>query len=71
MVLKRNGKTLRVVFARADAALPPAAPGMPALQPGERLRWSTLPPESTCRIVLAAPAEPVDAPSAQAGVSVG
>jgi hypothetical protein len=70
MVLNRNGKTLRVLFARAGIALSPAAPGMLALQPGERLRWSTLPPESARRIVLAAPAEPVEVSSAQAGVSV-
>ena len=41
----------------------PSAPGTLVLQPGERLRWSTLPTEATCRIVLAAAVEPVDAPA--------
>ena len=43
MFLSRDGKKLRVLFSRADTALRAAAPGTLALQPGERLRWSTLP----------------------------
>jgi len=70
MVLRRDGKTLRMLFSRSDSASSPAAPGILALQPGERLRWSTLPPEATCRIVLAAPSEPVDVEGAPAGVPV-
>ncbi len=53
IVLTRGEKKLRVLFARAGAAssLPP--PGVLALQPGERLRWSTLKPDACYRIVLA------------------
>ena len=47
-----------MLFARAGGACRAAAAGTLALQPGERLRWSTLPAEATCRIVLAAPAAP-------------
>jgi cellobiose phosphorylase len=64
IVLTRAGKKLRIVFTRTDA--PPAGvlAGMPALQSGERLRWSALPAEAARRIVLGplatAPAEPAE-----------
>jgi cyclic beta-1,2-glucan synthetase len=70
MVLSRNGKTLRVLFSRAEGASMPAAPGMLALQAGERLSWSTLPPEAACRIVLTAPAKPVDVAGVHTGAPV-
>ena len=66
IVLRRDGKTLRVLFSRSVAAVTPAAPDVEALQPGERLRWSALAAEVTCRIMLPPPSRPVDAPSAEA-----
>jgi cyclic beta-1,2-glucan synthetase len=69
MTLRRAGKSLRILFSRADDAAPAAAPGILGLQPGERLRWSALPAEATCRIVLAPPTPPVEAPSQEPDVA--
>src|SRR5205085_1342567 len=57
--------------ARSDGEVPPAPAGMRELAPGDRLRWSTLPPESSCRIVLAPPAQRVGGASARADAPVG
>ncbi len=70
MLLQRDGKKLRVLFARVGSTASPMEPGMLALQAGERLRWSTLPAEAARRIVLAAPAEPAEVSSTPARLPV-
>jgi cyclic beta-1,2-glucan synthetase len=71
IVLSRGGRKLRVVLVRVDGEVPPAPPGTRDLQAGERLRWSTLPPEASCRLVLSLPARRVDESSAKVDASVG
>jgi cyclic beta-1,2-glucan synthetase len=71
IVLSRGGRKLRVVLVRVDGEVPPAPPGTRELQAGERLRWSTLPPEASCRLVLSLPARRVDESSAKVDAPVG
>jgi cyclic beta-1,2-glucan synthetase len=58
IVLARAGKKVRVLFARPSGA-PPAAQAAAysalLLQPGERLRWSTLAPGACYLVLLGAP----------------
>ncbi len=59
IVLTRGGRTLRVIFARTNDAAPAAqaeAYSATLLQPGERLRWSTLAPGACYLLLLAAAA---------------
>jgi cellobiose phosphorylase len=67
IVLTRAGKKLRVMFSRSAAT----SPGVVALQPGERLRWSTLPTEAAYGVVLGALATPPVEPVQEARLPVG
>ena len=71
LILVRDRKRLRILFVRPGAAAAEPAAGSLTLEPGERLRWSSLPVEASCRIVLAAPSAPADAASSEADVPVG